>query len=281
MNEKEEKVVVFPETLEEWNALSTEEKVRLLFHDVWLGDVRRGNLWYHYTTVDALASMITTDGVEMWATQCQFLNDRSEIKEGINFLRPMIEGLLEKYGRNSDEILTKKYINSTFLSCLTTAKESIPMWNTYAQFGNGIALGFQPHIPSCDDYKVLKVIYRNTEGESKWIRETTRLAESSNSLDKTKLLSSIAYLPLVIKNKAFEYEDEIRLICESKDIYFRSRKGLLVPYKKFKIDNRYLREIIIGPANDADRMHYAIELLLKECRLDNVSIKHSAVPLRN
>jgi hypothetical protein len=34
MKEKEEKVVVFPETLEEWNALSTEEKVRLLFHDV-------------------------------------------------------------------------------------------------------------------------------------------------------------------------------------------------------------------------------------------------------
>jgi hypothetical protein len=225
--------------------------------------------------------MITTDGVEMWATQCQFLNDRSEIKEGIKFLRPMIEGLLEKYGRNSDEILTKKYVNSTFLSCLTIAKESIPMWNTYAQFGNGIALGFQPHIPSCDDYKVLKVIYRNTEAESKWIRETTRLAESSNFLDKTKLLSSIAYLPFVIKNKAFEYEDEIRLICDTKKVYFRSRNGLLVPYKKFKIDNRYLREIIIGPANDADRMHYAIELLLKECRLDNVSIKRSAVPLRN
>lgn len=280
MEKETMKVVVFPETVEEWNALSQEVRFRLLFHDMWLGDMRRDNLWYHYTTVDALVSMITENGIEMWATQCQFLNDRNEIMEGVRFLKPLIAGILEK-NDISDEKLAKRYINSTFLSCLTTAKESIPMWNTYAQLGNGIALGFQPHIPTNDDYKVLKVIYKNAENESKWIRETTKIAESTNSLDKVRLLSNIAYIPMAMKNRAFEYEDEIRLICESKDIYFRSREGLLVPYKKFIINNCFLREIIIGPANDADRMRYAIELLLKKNGLNNVEIKHSSLPLRN
>ena len=280
MKKETMKVVVFPETVEEWNALSQEERFRLLFHDTWLGEVSRDNLWYHYTTVDALSSMITKDGVEMWATQCQFLNDRNEIMEGVRFLKPLIEGILEK-NDISDEKLAKRYINSTFLSCLTTAKESIPMWNTYAQLGNGIALGFQPHIPTSDDYKVLKVIYRNAENESKWIRETSKIAESTNSPDKVRLLSNIAYMPMAMKNKAFEYEDEIRLICESNEVHFRSRKGLLVPYKKFVINSCYLREIIIGPANDADRMQYAIELLLKKFNLNDVKIKRSSVPLRN
>lgn len=96
MEKETMKVVVFPETVEEWNALSQEVRFRLLFHDMWLGDMRRDNLWYHYTTVDALVSMITENGIEMWATQCQFLNDRNEIMEGVRFLKPLIAGILEK-----------------------------------------------------------------------------------------------------------------------------------------------------------------------------------------
>lgn len=280
MEKEEKKLVVFPQTVEEWNALPNEVKVRLLFHDTWLGDVRRDNLWYHYTTVDALATMIVKEGIEMWATQCQFLNDRNEIQEGLKILKPMLSNILSKTD-NADEKLDKIYVKSTFLSCLSMAKDSVPMWNTYAQLGNGIALGFQPHIPSCDDYKVLKVIYHDSKRESKWIKSTINLSESNNQLDKTRLFSRITFLPIAIKHKSFEYEDEIRLICESKDVYFRSRGGLLVPYKKFTIDSCYLREIVIGPANDADRMHYAIELLLKKFKLKDVEIKHSAVPLRN
>ena len=280
ITKREKRVVVFPETIEEWNALSEEERFRLLFHDVWLGDVRRDNLWYHYTTVDALATMILADGIELWATQCQFLNDRNEIREGIDFMKPMVDGILKNIG-HTDEELMSIYVRKTFLSCLSIAKDSVPMWNTYGQTGNGVALGFQPHIPSTDDYKVLKVVYRNIESESQWIKATMKLAESNKKLDKIRLLSTIGYLPMAIKNNAFDYENEIRLICESKDVHFRSRNGLLVPYKKFAINSCYLREIIIGPANDADRMEYAIGLLLKEYKLNDVEIKRSSVPLRN
>lgn len=273
-------MLVFPETVDEWNTLSADEKIRLLFHDAWLGDVHRDDLWYHYTTVDALASMITTDGVEIWATQCQFLNDRNEIREGLDVFKPMLSSILRKI-EGANESLEELYVKQTFLSCLSTAKDSIPMWNAYAQLGNGVALGFQPHIPSSDDYKVIKVVYHDTERELKWIQNTIKLVESSNSFNKARLLSSITFLPLAIKNKAFEYEAEIRLICDTEEVYFRSRKGLLVPYKKFLINSCYLREIIIGPANDADRMQYAIELLLKKFNLNDVKIKRSSAPLRN
>ena len=280
MKKEETKVVVFPETVKEWNALLPEEKIRLLFHDTWLGDLHRENLWYHYTTIDALTTMISTNGIEIWATQCQFMNDRNEIQEGLNLLKPILSGILSKMD-NADEKLNDLYVKQTFFSCLSVAKDSVPMWNTYGQLGNGVALGFQPHIPSSDDYQVLKVIYRDTQGESKWIRKTTELAKSSNSLSKVKLFSSIVLLPIAIKNKAFEYEDEIRLVCDTDEVYFRSKNGMLVPYKKFTINSCYLREIIIGPANDADRMQYAIELLLSKLGLSDVVIKRSSVPLRN
>ena len=106
MEKEEKKLVVFPQTVEEWNALPNEVKVRLLFHDTWLGDVRRDNLWYHYTTVDALATMIVKEGIEMWATQCQFLNDRNEIQEGLKILKPMLSNILSKTD-NADEKLDK------------------------------------------------------------------------------------------------------------------------------------------------------------------------------
>lgn len=86
---------------------------------------------------------------------------------------------------------------------------------------------------------------------------------------------------MALKNNAFEYEQEIRMVCEQKEINFRPRNGLLIPYKKFCIDIKHLKEIMIGPAIDADRQQFAIELLLRKYNIQGVNIARSSVPLRN
>lgn len=272
---KSNKIVTFPSTAEEWNHLSVEERFRILFHDFWLYGADTNSMWYHYTTIDALHSMISSSGVEFWATQSQFLNDRIEIQVGINKLANILpKNITRKKFEN-------RYNSSVFVSCFSLAKDSVPMWNTYAQAGNGIALGFEPHIPSTDDYRILKVIYESTEDESLWRKQTIRLAETKSNFGTTQLLSSIVYLPMALKNNAFEYEQEIRMVCEQKEIYFRPRNGLLIPYKKFCIDIKHLKEIMIGPAIDADRQQFAIELLLRKYNIQGVNIARSSVPLRN
>ena len=272
---KSNKIVTFPSTAEEWNRLSVEERFRILFHDFWLNGADTNCMWYHYTTIDALHSMISRSGVEFWATQSRFLNDSVEIQVGINKLADILPKNI------THEKLKNRYNCSVFLSCFSLAKDSVPMWNTYAQAGNGIALGFEPHIPSTDDYRILKVIYEGTEDESLWRKQTIRLAERNSNFGTTQLLSSIVYLPMALKNNAFEYEHEIRMVCEKNEINFRSRNGLLIPYKKFTIDISHLKEIMIGPTADADRQQFAIELLLRKYNIQGVNITRSAVPLRN
>jgi hypothetical protein len=84
------------------------------------------------------------------------------------------------------------------------------------------------------------------------------------------------------KKYDFVYEREIRLICENNnEIFFRISNGLIVPYKKIYIDIKHLKEIMIGPAIDSDRMKFSIELLLRQRGIKGVKVTKSSAPLRN
>lgn len=266
----------WPETEAKWNELSLEKKIQLLFYDEWLEDIHPEKLWYHYTSIDALQTMLTDKGVELWASHGMYVNDKEEIIYGAKYIAELMKKVV------SQEKVMHRYEGSTYLACLSLERDSIPMWNTYGGNGCGITLGFKPHIPSDASYQCMRVIYEGTKAETEWFNKSLRQLGEKNKLDQMSGILNILYLPLAFKSYGFVYEKEIRLISMDKSpIYFRTRKNLIVPYRKIYVDYQYLSEIMIGPSADANRMEYAIKLLLQQKGIKGVKVVHSTSPLRN
>lgn len=266
-----------PDTAQEWEQLPFTEKVNVLFNEEWLPDVNPSNLWYHYTTIDALPTMITDKGVELWATHSSFVNDKEEIKLGAQHIAKLLKSI------TTEEKVMRRYDNSVFISCLSQEKDSIPMWNAYGGGGNGIALGFKPHIPQIGStHQYMKVIYEGTIAEDQWINRVTEYMQKKNKLDNLSGMLSILYLPMAYKHYKFAYEKEIRFLYfdDSEPTFFRNRKGLLVPYKKMYVGCDKLSEIMIGPTADGERTELAIRLLLEQKGMSDIQITHSSAPLR-
>ena len=81
----------------EWDELSADEKFNNLFYGTWFPQMDKNELWFHYTSVDALTSMLKPNSVELWATQCRFVNDKEEIKCGVKRLAGLFkEGVVQE-----------------------------------------------------------------------------------------------------------------------------------------------------------------------------------------
>lgn len=107
-----------------------------------------------------------------------------------------------------------------------------------------------------------------------------------------------------VKHKAFEYEQEFRIIvskpnpihyvfgtkCDtfgdelisnkSDNILFREKEGMIIPYVEQQIPLRCLKEIIIGPTADFERLKDAITVFLLNRDIKIVEITRSEVPYR-
>ncbi|AKU21882.1 hypothetical protein ACZ75_10790 [Massilia sp. NR 4-1] len=107
-------------------------------------------------------------------------------------------------------------------------------------------------------------------------------------------------LPALCKNYGFHEEDEVRIVAvpadkelydllgggpddafnQGKDVEFRTRGGLLIPYISIGFmheETRPIKRIIVGPHADATRRRKAVEALVKQCKLD-VEVLCSDIP---
>jgi len=95
----------------------------------------------------------------------------------------------------------------------------------------------------------------------------------------------IENLPL-LKHKGFFEEQEYRLVFATKsaqvsDIKFRYRSGVAVPYIVLFGDEHIplpIREIVVGPSQDAELRVQAIQLMLVQKGLNPDFVKLSSIP---
>lgn len=107
-----------------------------------------------------------------------------------------------------------------------------------------------------------------------------------------------------IKHKSYEFEQEFRVLADcciakwekygassddnanslsdecNNDILFREKDGMIIPYVKQGIPVNFLKEIIIGPTADFDRLKDAITVFLLNRDIKIVEITRSEVPYR-
>jgi hypothetical protein len=88
------------------------------------------------------------------------------------------------------------------------------------------------------------------------------------------------------KHRGFQEEQELRFYSlvtnVNENLKFREQSGIFVPYIELKPDQNRLpiKEIIISPTNDVERVELGLRLLLEKKGYTNVEIKHSKTPYR-
>ena len=285
------------------------------------------SILYHYTTASTLLGILDKCSVEkpyvtIWATHASFLNDPTEYKLGKIVCQNIINEFEEDLKIPDNERLLKNFLNETiqksielsdFFSSATTIMEggipyiislsrnrdSLPMWNTYTQKGNSIAIGFDEQL-LCEEsarfgkeknsmlreiYEIRECIYDTLESgfisiknryKEEYIEVLNNYKKQKNATDgdyikeilnraKVYAFMERLYKEIApyIKDKVYEYEQEVRCLVKNKDkIFFRESNGLIIPYVKVKISLKCIKEIIIGPTMDANRTRDSLAMLL-------------------
>jgi hypothetical protein len=224
----------------------------------------------HYTTLDGFKGIIEENG--WWLSDCTYLNDSDELKNGFSILRRLIE--------NKEDYLNplpKTYIidkidhylchcrAKVFAACFSTAPDHIDLWRSYLKNCVGVCICFSysytidvqrrffTQIPTFD---TRRVIYNDQEKErciidlinhfKVLINECVKNGESFREWELENfsdiLLNRLLFFFAAFKNAAFSSEKEVRQIYNQREnnnafktMHFRvSNRGLIPFYKLFE-----------------------------------------------
>lgn len=267
---------------------------------------------YQYTNIEALFNGIIVkdnkgDGKDicLWASDCGYMNDPMELKSGNEFLKELT-GL---------DLSVDGDLSGFYSTSFSTVADILPMWNMYGKNGSGICLGFNKKIVM-DMFKdrIYKCLYLTDDTKSKLKALMKGYKPTGNPLendvagltllfliawsllkdkrDEVSKAISQTFLPAILlmtygKNKAYDYENEIRLLdstntIDDREVKYRCQNNLIVPYIENYLPKEALTEIWIGPTNDMERTKKSIMTYLrhKGFVIEKIKIIHSEVPYR-
>lgn len=269
------------------------------------------NLLYHYTSLDALKGMFESydsnnNFLTFWATNCAYMNDPLEIKEGIHvvikaldsFECPIIKDKIKEILSDPKffEFLlyagtkTNK-IGIPYAISLSSVPDDINMWNMYGDKGKGVMLGFNSELLHENFKDIINCIYNEKSKEEKIMDDVNSAFNKSFSefMLRYKDIKLMYYLAIFIsqyasyiKNNIYNYESETRLTVTTNTPKFRVLRNVLTPYTEIKIPIQALECIKIGPDCD-NRNIQSIRLLVFSKGLDILydNITQSLLPYRN
>lgn len=221
----------------------------------------RPNVLFHYTSLESLLSILNGIDVQnemlhLWATHIAYLNDMTEGE--------LLPSVLQQLGINRNTIdILQGCDGYPFILSLSELNDDLYMWNSYAQQGKGVALGFDfKMLNTVKGCKLCKCEYISVdelcnEYKGKNIENPTN---QTDCLQLSRLLYNDAH---IYKHSSFRAETEWRLVMQEVEDGFRMGQKGLIPYKIIKIPTSALVSITLGPKVDFPHNSFAIERLLK------------------
>lgn len=225
---------------------------------------------------------------------------------------------------NNSDVLKALYgSNKTpFIVSFSLCNDSLPLWNMYSDKGRGVCLEFvngehkfttpDGRIPvsekGIETYIVVqtikevsfsKVFYDAQRSENKkqlkpyieifykayYNTIKQKNTENLSTLQLEMLNGIFMNLSPMMKNKAYEYEHEVRIIQTEENISNIKLRcngnGKIIPYVEIQIPIKHLRNIVIGPACDFNATRKAIMIRLSQIGINNINIVQSKIPYRN
>ena len=233
------------------------------------------NTFYHYTTMKALDGIIRENPEEgkeicLWATHNHCLNDTAELIPGAIIQEQLLSMIFKNSKENENRKKVIDRMKDLYILSLSQEKNSLPMWNAYADKGNGVAIGLKRQKSINFEDIVVKCCYGSI---SEYLERQNKLLP---------ILLSI-YLPQIVKDEAFAYENEVRIVGYFKDAptKYRDKNGLKIPYKEIFFPKEQLESITLGPCISTNENEEILIDFLKSRGMQNVIIKKSKIPYRN
>lgn len=272
---------------------------------------------YHYTALSAVVDIIRKG--ELWATQCDFLNDTEERRYITKFLaskrydkvRENITHALgsENYQIKSDASKLEKVVadmnRDIFIISFSKDGDSLTLWSGYTN-KCGFNIGFDS----------MRLFYRNTLSEFRGdadcmvgglvaykpsdrpfaelddtvdsiIRDAARYGLSDEQTDCV-IAAHVMYAGFFLKSSSMAAENEYRLVYMPVDkhaIDIRCKGNIPIPYTVYHDENLIrssIKSICIGPTNEAAITSKGINYLVSSTPgiREAVEIKKSRVSLR-
>lgn len=248
------------------------------------------NSLFHYTDLNALISILKNECIVLWATNAAYLNDPTELKQGIALVNE-----LENTNFKFDDF--KDY----YITSFSRDDDSLVMWSQYGARGNGCSIGLSVDAIRKSYGQYCKCAYGREETEQ-YLRNTLNLIDngvhtaiglpqpSEDSIKKQRELSRKLFIQttcVMSKDLAYSYEKETRAFIEVpkeqyKHVQFRLVGNRIVPYVQISLDKTALTQIIIGPTINAEITMRSIRQLLeiRGYNFSDINVEFSKVPYR-
>ncbi len=248
---------------------------------------------YYYTDMSTFLNGIVVNKPEpnkeicLWASRYSYLNDEEELQNGLERLKLLgapdylVEGLSQMHSK--DHIIS-----------LSMAKDSLPMWNTYGDKGNGVMLVFDTkRLLSHYAGRLQPCFYSESQYDNNIEDTIGNLKFGQNYLKMNKEQQIYVHIFLASmyvilrKNKKYDYENEVRIFGigseyfdETKEIHYRYAKGKVVPYVTEYLPRNVIKGVCVGPTSEYDLSSKALKEFLVSRGLGHCNIIKSEIPYR-
>ena len=251
-------------------------------------------LLYHYTTISALIKIITRR--ELWASDCQYLNDGTELKYAEELFFAEFEKLKLPELLDGDYNIAWRNSNywRMFVTCFCEDGDLLSQWRGYGT-DHGYALGFDSEALCASGIGELIKVQYGIDNPASYFAKELELASTGTAhpgVHAYYLTGDLLPRLAKVKHPRFSEEREWRLMrkaedatFEDTDIQIQYRPSMLGPiaYIVNKFPKESLREVVVGPGAYAEVRKTAIESLLRRDGLFECysRVRLSEIPLRS
>jgi hypothetical protein len=246
---------------------------------------------HHYTNAAGVQGILCSKS--LWASDCRFLNDRSELVYGHNLVKdylakqpgPVAAALA--HGCPPLDVRAVIYIAS-----FCEHGDLLSQWRGYSRQLDGYSMAFRfAGLLACTNVFLSKVVYVPGEQEEILRALVRDIADVFSRIDlpvdRTTELINIAVntvwaLPFRFKDASFQGEQEWRLTAAPESGYhekFRIADGHFVPYVQIPFDVERLIEVRQGPGTYRDANVGSLTRLLAAENFKGTRVEKSPVPL--
>lgn len=245
---------------------------------------------YHYTNAVGLQGILRTKTI--WATQFDFLNDRSEFVYAIDIMQERFKSAALHDGPLIEETAKALRTLPHYVASFCEDPDLVSQWRGYAHTNDGYAIGFRsknlPKSPSQGiARRLIQLIYPRIEQDRRLDEilnaASQAIAKSAENMPYAVAAVVAGFFPLMyrFKHELFKSEQEWRLVGHVNDPAserFRIVSGHFVPYLAFPLEPDDIAVIVEGPGSYRSGNKEAIERFAKSCGFAPRVIR-SGVPL--
>lgn len=228
--------------------------------------------YYHYTDAHALHSIVKNQ--KLWLTDLRFMNDSSELSDGIQYLREALEttasGLAGESGYLEEAVGFLRYELSNFEEnidfedplfaiSLSSTDDLLSQWRAYGDYSIHLEeqwlrdAGLTIYPCLYDRADKIKSARDAVDGAIDVVARDFKEQKGGLGLAMMDAVLRLIDHAATFKNDGFREEGEGRIIVKSEShrVQYRPRGSLLIPYIEVDIPLDAISGVTVGPIKDA------------------------------